>query len=832
MKRAKFWFALVATLGGAGALVLRPSVALAQDEGDDDGGGDDDGNGDAPLNPGPPTPPNPHPATPATPATPNPPGSLPETVPLDPSSLTCDGWRYPLTETRSVIGPARFAEESMTQRALALSSSALANCSQLKPDDPNKAMHGVCYGLVTLAGQFDTLATQVFSKESAACLLKPAKPGDSCERIREQTATMRRYDDLVMQRAELALAEQLCSQPKLLNSKVREDCGYLDQAFQTEAGTTANIGQFSLNAPLPDDVATIVDQLRTDTDGQFLSSGDNLRGVQSMCTIKQDADACSISGFSSGKPAPSADNMFTTEQQNVGWGMCQEFRLAECRTNTCRQADVYIDERGELHLNKALTTEEQRRDASLCVDVSDFDPENPLMVTVGLDPTGSVPDRIWPGETMQIGHLIDRPVTPEDILSIHVYGKARGISLAATLEVNGVVPNAQKGLRRHFAGARLEEACRIARSWVPVVDHEIPVGNPDRQVVIPIEYGRGRDGETRAIQEGDAVMIWARDIEPSGSVQALQSDGTFVGYEPPPLIGQSGGQSYDMNPTAGRRMPTELRAAGAAVQNTLVPRRSRYPGSRVLRLGHPSGNNSYQLTVCTGINPLAALPNAPTSAVPKAACVPSNVVLNEHLYVHGVYHFGVRAYFGFTWFGHGALVAQRTQQAIAAGSDVWQVEEQGRLGSEDLAVLLAFYPFGRDPYSFDYKFWSSRHGNYWDSFALLAGFTLRDAPWNDIYVGGSLPLANGLSLTVLANLALHDRPAGVSKGDLITGTNGQAPDLSQLGSQRQLDVGLSVGISLDFDLAERAFRTIWSKLSATPPENSASPGTESEYPEG
>jgi hypothetical protein len=800
--------------------MLIPSVARADDTGDDDGGGggDDDGSGDTPLNPPPHPQPPPH-------AMPTPAGGLPESVPLDPSSLTCDGWRYPLTETRTVIGPARFAEEAMTQRALALSTAALAGCSQMKPDSADPATKGVCNGILALAEQFNVIAVNVFNKESAACLLKPAKSGDSCERIREQTATMRRYDDLVMERAELALAQQLCSQPKILNAKLREDCGFLDTAFQNESGGTANVGQFSLNAPLPDDVATSVDLIRTDTDGQFLASGDNLRGVQSMCTIKQDADACSLESFSTNKPAPSADNQWTTEQQNVQWGMCQEFRLSECRTNTCRQADVYIDERGELHLNKALNTAAEREKASLCVDVSDFDPENPLMVTVGLDPTGSVPERIWPGETMQIGKLIDRPVTAEDVLAIHVYGKARGVSLAATLEVNGVMPNAQKGMRRHFAGARLDEACRIARSWVPVVDHEIPIGDPDSQVVIPVEYGRGRDGETRAIHEGDAVMLWARDIEPSGSVQALQSDGTFVGYEPPPLIGQSGGASYDMNPS--RRMPTELRSGGAGVENTLVPRRSRYPGSRVLRLGHPQGNNSYQLTVCTGMNPLAAMPNPPTSAVPRVQCNPATTILNEHLYVHGVYHFGVRAYFGFTWFGHGALGVERTSKAVAAGPDVWQVTEQGRLGSEDLAVLMAFYPFGRDPYAFDYRFWSAKHGNYWDSFALLAGFTLRDAPWNNIYLGGSLPIANGISLSVLANLALRSRPSGVQKGDLIMGSGGVAPDLGSLGSERQLDVGLSVGISLDYDLAERAFRAVWSKLSSSPPESSGSPPAES-----
>ena len=73
---------------------------------------------------------------------------------------------------------------------------------------------------------------------------------------------------------------------------------------------------------------------------------------------------------------------------------------------------------------------------------------------------------------------------------------------------------------------------------MPVVDHEVPIGPPDHQKVIPVLYGRGRDGETRMIKEDDALLVWVRDIDPDGSVMVEQANGTFVQFEPPPLVGQ------------------------------------------------------------------------------------------------------------------------------------------------------------------------------------------------------------------------------------------------------------------------------------------------------
>ena len=82
--------------------------------------------------------------------------------------------------------------------------------------------------------------------------------------------------------------------------------------------------------------------------------------------------------------------------------------------------------------------------------------------------------------------------------------------------------------------ASRQEACRIARSWVPVVDHEVPIGLSDRQSVIPVQFGRGRDGETEQVRKGDYVVLWVRDIEPAGSILVEYANGQTVGYQPPP----------------------------------------------------------------------------------------------------------------------------------------------------------------------------------------------------------------------------------------------------------------------------------------------------------
>ena len=105
----------------------------------------------------------------------------------------------------------------------------------------------------------------------------------------------------------------------------------------------------------------------------------------------------------------------------------------------------------------------------------------------------------------------------------------------------------------------------MACSWVPVVDHEVPIGDGDEQAVIPIDYSRGRVGETQRIDEGDYVLLWIKDIEPNGSVMVEYASGQYVGYQPPPLLGE---------PEPGTTAPYPYDAAAAANPDALMAPRS------------------------------------------------------------------------------------------------------------------------------------------------------------------------------------------------------------------------------------------------------------------
>jgi hypothetical protein len=762
-------------------------------------------------------PPQQPPPKPTQPAKPD-----PSTLLDTPRVLDCDGWRYPLNETRTEIGPARFARQAELQRELLVVSGALADCRTLVATnklDADKTASSVCYGLEKAVEHHDQIALNVFDEEHMKCLSGVARPADGCEGIRDQMTTMRRYDELTLSRAELVLSQQLCSKPGLLGSALRSSCQALNNAIKGEAGSEGGAGPFALNAPLPEIVAAAIDMIREDTDGRFAEVTENAIGAHARCHPKTEpkpaAGQCyGLKAFKptehKSEPAELADWNRLLERSE--WGMCSELDLADCRATTCRDADVYIDERGELHLNKPLTTSEQRKNATLCIDISDFDAEHPLMVTVKLHSTPSVPERVWPGETMAIGSLLDGPVTREDVLGIQISGKARGVSLSEVLRVNGVNPVVQNG-KKDYYGFIHDEACRVARGWVPVVDHEVPIGPPDHQKVIPVLYGRGRDGETRLIKEDDSLMVWVRDIDPDGSVMVEQANGTFVQFEPPPLVGQPSAQDQF------HQLPAQLRGGQATLDQPIVPRRQRYPGSRTLRLGHPSGNNKYPIRVCTGPAGKITTVNGP-----RASCATTQVTVDENLFVHGVYHFGVRAYFGLTYFRDGEYNAVRTPRAQSIGPNVYEVT-RNQLGTQDIAVLFAFYPFGRDPYLFEYRRW-------YHDVALLAGFTLRSTnPLDNMYLGGSLPIANGVSVTFLANLTTRNKPIGVSSGDLLEYPMGVLPNLPRdFGSTRSLDVGASIGVSFDYDLAEKAFRAIWGKIA--PSTATANPATPAPTPVG
>ncbi len=749
------------------------------------------------------------------------------------SEFKCSGgWRFQLTEQRQEIGPARFARQRDLQRDLVIAAAAFGYCEAAEMNqfaDPYFAAVGPCSGLLKVAEKIDSIASNLFRPEEAdiaACLTNTPKSGGDCEGVRGQLTNLRTYDEIIVDRAELVLSYEVCASPERgSNSELRGACEILEEQVMAEMGGEEGIpGLFSLSAPLPQAIATAVKSVSDLTDGRFLSvTPENFVGVRrSMCMFPDDAPASGMQtatilerkSFVGAK----AEGMWAPKDGAVKWGMCNELALADVNASSCRDADIYIDERGELHLNSPLTNEDQRADATMCIDVSDFSPGSPLMVTIGLDATGSVPERVWPGETMHIGRLIAHDVTRDDVLNLHVFGKANGVSLAEVLRVNNVFDVVNDN----------EEACRIARSWVPVVDHEVPIGDPDTQAVIPVDFGRGRVGETQRLDEGDAIMLWVKNIEPAGSIMVDYAEGQFVGYRPPPLLGEpvpEGGVApgtpteaigFDANGAPIYGAPTNaLPMAMSSVSQPLLPRRARYPGSRVLRLGAPSGNYEFQLHVCTGVN---------VDLVASGACASGGrVIVDEKMFIHGSSHFGIKLMFGYSAFP--GLAEYAAKPIGSSGYEV--VETSGFTTDYDVAVLMAVYPFGRDPRRFSFNPLSA---DYWKSFALLGGFGVKglSSPFHEFYGGIGIPIGNGVSLSALAHISRRELLLGVQPGDMI-----DTPDISaNYATKTGFAVGATIGLSFDYDLFERAFTNVIDRFrggASTTFDASSDQGSRSDY---
>lgn len=788
-----------------------PDVDVGDD--DDDDAGDDDDDDDGPLLP---------PRQPPTPPTTLGAAGAPGVDDSDPDVLVCDGgWRYPLVETREEIGPARFARQLELQKDLQFTTKAFAFCAGAAAQQfqgPLEPAKGPCSGLMFLADRVDVAAANLFrldDKQSCECLTRPVSYGASCEGLREQLTTLRRYDQVLLERAELVLSTEVCLSPERnSNFQLRRGCQRLEKVIRAHHTRGVGMaGQFSLSAPMPASVAAAVRGVHKVTDGRYLSVlPENFIGVrQSLCKLPitpVTQNQCTTRVIEpppdapkGAKADPLGPDAFVHKMAEVTWGMCNELALADVNAATCRAADVYIDERGQLHLNRSLTTREQRKNATLCVDISDFDDRHPLMVTLGMDPTSSVPKRLWPGETMRIGDLIDRPVAREDILKINVLGKARGVSLTEVLRVNGVPPDQINVYR--------SDSCRIARSWVPVVDHEVPIGNPRHQKVIPVTFDRGRDGETKPVAEGDYLLLWVRDIEPSSGVLVEYANGQRVGYEPPPLLGASRKAGDDTGPddVVNPLEPGgQLRGGMLGVGAPLLPRRARYPGSRVLRLGVPQGSATYNIRVC---KPFQGLTPTDEDGEPQAARCGgggSEILLDEKIFVHGDSHFGVKFHFGYSYFPIEKFEARRTSASTDEGGGVHEIVKTSEGTADyDVATLLAVYPFGRNPRRFSYN---PLDANYWKHAALLAGFSIRTlTPWNDFYLGASLPVANGVSASLLAHFSRRKAVIGLEEGDLVDGA-----DLTLFEKDDVIAVGASVGLTFDLNLFERAFLDVWNRL--------------------
>jgi hypothetical protein len=598
---------------------------------------------------------------------------------------------------------------------------------------------------------------------------------------------LRRYQRVGVERAALVASVEVCaSGDRRTNSGLREECEKLEEVASNESSNSSQgTGRFSLSAPLPQAVAQAVEGVRQSTDSHFLNLvPEDLLGVrQEIC------EQSSLRG---------ANDHWGKRWEKVRHSLCAELSIATNNAETCRQADIYIDERGALHLQSGLRKRRQRRDATLCIDVSDFDGDHPLMVTLGLAPASSVPERVWPGETVSVGHWLDKSPKAQDVLQLSVFGKARGVSLKEVLRINGA------NFTGTSQGAANAEACRMARSWVPVVDHEVPIGPTSNQAIIPVDFSRGRDGETTKIEEGDHVFVWVRHIEPAGAVMVEYANGQLVRYEPPPLLGKS-----DDADASAPKLRHFVRGAHSAVSEPLLPRRARYPGSRVLRLGAPAGGSEYDIRICVRTQ------GQPSARAKKGTlCDVESIIVDEKIYVHGFSRMGLQLHVGYSFFQTPTLAAKRTAAARAAGENLYEVveEKEGRT-SQDIALLLAVYPFGRDPYDVSHKPWSSSD---WRHAALLCGFTVRKRNvWEDIYLGASVPLANGISATILGHLTRRDLPTQTSTGQFLTiPGGGDNVNLDEyLATTQTLSAGIGIGISFDLNLFQKAFSGVWNRVS-------------------
>jgi len=106
------------------------------------------------------------------------------------------------------------------------------------------------------------------------------------------------------------------------------------------------------------------------------------------------------------------------------------------------------------------------------------------------------------------------------------------------------------------------------------------------------------------------------------------------------------------------------------------------------------------------------------------------------------------------------------------------------------------------------------------------------APWENFYLGGSLPVANGVSLSLMAHVGLRGVPLDVRAGDTFT-SESTAPRLSDHYTvEDAIVVGGSVGMSFDYDLFERAFTSIWDRISPRGYFTSSGSSSARSLPEG
>ena len=82
------------------------------------------------------------------------------------------------------------------------------------------------------------------------------------------------------------------------------------------------------------------------------------------------------------------------------------------------------------------------------------------------------------------------------------------------------------------------------------------------------------------------------------------------------------------------------------------------------------------------------------------------------------------------------------------------------------------------------------------------------SPFHDFYGGIGLPVASGVSLDILGHISRRDVLLGVRAGDTFTSSASNPSVSDNYAKGTGFVAGVTVGISFDYDLFERAFTNV------------------------
>jgi hypothetical protein len=208
----------------------------------------------------------------------------------------------------------------------------------------------------------------------------------------------------------------------------------------------------------------------------------------------------------------------------------------------------------------------------------------------------------------------------------------------------------------------------------------------------------------------------------------------------------------------------------------------------VLELPPLEAGRSHELTLCT------------QPALRSAGCSSGDAsvrVLGKHrLLVHGRRAAGVR-------FGLGAVAFPRPGTRLVrqpggdGGMELWQVQQRSASLAAALPVLVAWYPWGRDP--------SARADL---DLSLSLGLDVLAPTRRFIPLGVNLDFAG---VGVSAGVTLErSRPASVRAGRLLLAAAGEPPELeSSYGTHASARWGATLALSADWDTLHGAWQRLF-----------------------